>query len=90
MKPIVLAVSAASLLVLCGMYTSVLAYRDYFTHEQKAQLERIQTVLVEVITLTDQGRGTPDSIRDVVMRRIAELGYAVSADPPFPTMFLSE
>ncbi len=84
MKLIVLAVSAASLLVLCGMYSSGWAYRDYFTHEQKAQLERIQTVFVDVIILTDQGTGTPDSIRGVVMRRIGELGYAVSADHAIP------
>ena len=84
MKLSVSAVSAASLLVLCGMYSSVWAYRDYFTQEQKAQLERIQTVFVDVIVLTDKGTGTPDSIRDVVMRRMGELGYAVSADPGIP------
>ena len=32
------------------------AYRDYLTAEQKEQLEKIQTVLVEAIALTDKGR----------------------------------
>ena len=31
------------------------AYRDYFTPEQKALLEKIQTVRIEAIALADQG-----------------------------------
>ena len=36
------------------------AYRDYLSAEQKAQLEKIQTVLVEAIALTD--KGTADAV----------------------------
>ena len=84
MKQSVLTVAAACLLVVCGMYSSTWAYRDYFTPEQKAQLGRIQTVLVDVIVLTDQGGAALDDIRRTVMRRIGELGYAVNADPSIP------
>ena len=63
---------------------SVWAYRDYFTQEQKAQLGKIQTVLVDAIVLTDKGAGNADGIREVVMRRMGELGYAVSSRPQQP------
>ncbi len=51
------------------------AYRDYFTPEQKAQLGKIQTVLVEAIVLTDKGAMDADPIAEVVSSRMAELGY---------------
>ncbi|MBI4401990.1 MAG: HEAT repeat domain-containing protein, partial [Nitrospirae bacterium] len=35
------------------------AYRDYFTSEQKEQLSKVQTVLVETIALTDKGSVDP-------------------------------
>ncbi|NJL18406.1 MAG: hypothetical protein HC938_15830 [Nitrospira sp.] len=47
------------------------AYREYFTPEQKAQLEKIQTVLVEAIALTDQGSADSGSIAEVASRRSA-------------------
>ncbi|MBI3808436.1 MAG: HEAT repeat domain-containing protein, partial [Nitrospirae bacterium] len=34
---------------------SLWAYRDHFTPEQKALLEKIQTVRIEAIALTDKG-----------------------------------
>ncbi|MBA3754648.1 MAG: HEAT repeat domain-containing protein, partial [Nitrospira sp.] len=77
--------AAASFLILTlGMFSSALAYRDSFTQEQKARLERIQTVLVEAIALTDKGAGDADGIRGVVMRRLGDLGYAVSVDHGSP------
>ncbi|MGQ0811428.1 MAG: HEAT repeat domain-containing protein [Nitrospiraceae bacterium] len=56
------------------------AYRDYFTLEQKAQLAKIQTVLVEAIVLTDKGAGEAGPIADVAVRRLTELGYTVTRD----------
>jgi len=56
------------------------AYRDYLTAEQKAQLEKIQTVLVEAIALTDHGAVDATPIANVASRRLAELGYAVVRD----------
>lgn len=77
----VLIAAAAFLILVLGTVSSTWAYRDYFSEAQKAQLGKIHTVLVEVIALTDKGAGTADAIREVVMRRMGELGYAVHADP---------
>ena len=60
------------------------AYRDYLTAEQKAQLEKIQTVLVEVIALTDKGPVDAGPIAEVASRRLAELGYTVVRDAAKP------
>ena len=58
----------------------VQAYRDYLTAEQKAQLEKIQTVLVEAIALTDKGTVDAGPITEVAARRLGEMGYAVVRD----------
>ncbi len=60
------------------------AYREYFTPEQKAQLEKIQTVLVEVIALTDKGGADSGSLAEVASRRLGEVGYAVVQDSAKP------
>src|SRR6476620_10901930 len=60
------------------------AYRDYLTTEQKAQLEKIQTVLVEAIALTDKGPVDAAPLADVASRRLSELGYAVVRDAAKP------
>ena len=60
------------------------AYRDYFTPEQKAQLAKIQTVLVEAIALTDKGSVDSGAIAGVVVRRLGELGYSVVQDSAQP------
>lgn len=62
----------------------VWAYRDYFTMEQKAQLGKIQTVLVEAIALTDKGATDAGPIAEVVSRRMAELGYTVVRESTKP------
>ena len=76
--------AAVVLLFELGIGSSAVAYRDYFTQEQKAQLGKIQTVLVEAIVLTDKGGDTGDRIRQLVMRRMGELCYAVTADSNSP------
>lgn len=60
------------------------AYRDYFTPEQKAQLGKIQTVLVEAIVLTDKGAMDADPIAEVVSSRMAELGYTAVRESTKP------
>ena len=64
--------------------SSVHAYRDYLTAEQKEQLEKIQTVLVEAIALTDKGSVDAAPIGDVASRRLTELGYTVVRDAAKP------
>jgi len=60
------------------------AYRDYFTPEQKAQLLKIQTVLVDVVALTDKGAVPAEPIRDMVAGRLADIGYTVVTDASKP------
>ncbi len=65
------------------------AYRDYFTAEQKSQLAKIQTVLVEAVALTDKGAVDARPIREVVVNRLSELDYTVITDgsKPYDVMF---
>jgi hypothetical protein len=77
---IILAFSVAASVV----PVSVHAYRDYLTAEQKSQLEKLQTVLVEAIALTDKGTVDPSQIAEVASRRLGELGYTVVRDPAKP------
>jgi len=67
-----------------SLYGTGLAYRDYFTPEQKAQLAKIQTVTLDVIALTDKGSVDAAGIADVVSRRMAELGYTIVRDASKP------
>ena len=52
-------------------------YRDHLSPEQKAQLEKIQTLRIDVIALTDKGAGDAGPLADIATRRMAALGYAV-------------
>lgn len=61
-----------------------LAYRDYFTAEQKAQLEKIQTVQVEALMLSDKGSVDAAPIAELVARRLGELGYRPIGDAGKP------
>lgn len=63
---------------------SAWAYRDYFTAEQKAQLDKIQVVLVDAIVLTDKGTSDAGPIAEVVARRLRELGYTTVQEPTKP------
>lgn len=60
------------------------AYREYFTPEQKAQLDKIQVVLVETLALTDKGSGDSSPLSSVVSRRLGEVGYTVVLDASKP------
>jgi len=53
------------------------AYRDYFTAEQKAQLEKVQSVRIDAIMLSDKGTVEAGPIADMVARRMGELGYTI-------------
>ena len=68
--PILFSIFALSLLASPG-----LAYREYFTPEQRVQLEKIQTVFVDVLALTDKGTTDSAPLVDTVAQRLAEAGY---------------
>jgi hypothetical protein len=71
-------------LVLSLIPSSAPAYREYFTLEQKVQLEKIQTVLVDVLTITDKGAVDASVLVDIVAQRLNEMGYAAVQDPATP------
>ncbi len=60
------------------------AYREYFSTEQKAQLAKIQTVLVETLALTDKGSVDTRALSETASRRLGELGYTVVHDANQP------
>lgn len=63
-----------------GLASPASAYREYFTPEQKAQLSKIQTVLVDAIALTDKGSVDSGPLEEIATRRLGELGYTVIRD----------
>jgi hypothetical protein len=71
-------------LLLSLFHSDALAYREYFTPEQRAQLEKIQTILVEVIALTDKGSAPPETLAGTVAQRLSGVGYAPVLDPATP------
>jgi hypothetical protein len=60
------------------------ARQESFTPEQKAQLEKVDRVLVEVIALSDKGPIDPAALNDVVIKRMKEFSYTVLTDPAQP------
>ena len=74
----------AVFLFLSLIHSSASAYREYFTPEQKAQLEKIQTILVDVLTITDKGGVEAGTFADVVAQRLNEMGYVVVQDQTKP------
>lgn len=76
-----------SIFLACGLFFlpgPSWAYREYFTAEQKAQLAKIQTVLVDAIALTDKGAVDAGPIVEVASRRLGELGYTMVQDRTQP------
>ncbi|MDX1410591.1 MAG: HEAT repeat domain-containing protein [Nitrospirales bacterium] len=61
-----------------------LARRTHFTPEQKAQLMKVQTVLIKVLALTERGRGDARPLEEVVKRRLEEVEYTVVTDRKNP------
>jgi len=76
--------SILALIVPALLPPSAWAYRDYLTAEQKAQLEKIQTVLVEAIALTDKGTADAAPLTEVAARRMGELGYTIVGEANKP------
>jgi len=70
------------IVVLIIMLASVSwARRESFTPEQKAKLEKVDRVLVDVIALSDKGPTDPSALNDVVVKRMRELTYTIVTDP---------
>ena len=70
-----------SLFLLCLDSGPASAYREYFTSEQKALLEKIQTVAVEALALTEKGPADAASLSKVLSRRLKEIRGGVTVHP---------
>lgn len=71
-------------LALSLFHSLALAYREYFTPEQRTQLENIQTILVDILALTEQGEAKATALADIVAQRLNEVGYVTVQDPAAP------
>lgn len=60
------------------------ARQEAYTPEQKAKLDKIDRVLVDVVALSDRGSIDPGELRDVILKRMKEFNYTVSIDPAQP------
>ena len=83
--------SALSIIMCVGMVVSEgFARRTYFTPEQKAQLQAIQTIRVKVLALTERGKGNGQAIQDIIQERLIPLGYKVvsSRDEPSDVLLM--
>ncbi len=71
-------------LVVFGLATDSSARRSHITAEQRAKLENIQTVYLNVLALTEDGRIPSDDLTDIIKSRMEELGYTVVTDRKAP------
>jgi hypothetical protein len=83
------ATSVLTVFLLIGLFGSEgLARRTYLTPEQKTQLDKIQTIRVHVLALTERGKVDGTAIEEIVRQRLEELGYTVvtNRDDSFDVM----
>jgi hypothetical protein len=66
--------------MVCFVNTSSEARRIHLTAEQKIQLENAQTVLVEVLALTEKGTYDASPLAATVKKRLEAIGYTVTPD----------
>ena len=66
------------------VHSLAFGYREYFTPEQRTQLEKIQTILVDVIALTEKGASDSSSLRETVSQRLRDVGYFAVHDSTLP------
>ncbi len=76
-------------LLIAAASTEGWARREALTPEQKTKMDAIQTVLIEVIAISDKGPMDSTGMRDVVASRMREFGYAITTDAgqPYDVVF---
>jgi hypothetical protein len=67
-------------LLIAGISAESWARREALTPEQKSKMDTIQTVLIDIIAISDKGPMDPTGLRDVVANRMREFGYIVTTD----------
>ena len=75
------------ILAICAIFGTALVFvsessarRTYFTPEQKQQLQKAHTVLVNVLALTEKGRTDSAQLQALVSKRLQEVGFSVIVD----------
>ena len=63
---------------------SAWARREALTAQQKQQLQHIDRILLEILALTDHGQADHAPFRDLVSKKLSELGYTIVPDPSQP------
>jgi len=77
--------AAFSIGILIGwLATEASARREVFSPEQRAKLEKADRLLIDVIAITDQGTVGSGALKDVVIRRMKEVGYTTLTDATQP------
>ena len=71
-------ISTCLLIILCTLPSE--ARRTHLTAEQKATLEQVQTIYVDVLALTEKGRKDPTPLLNIVKSKFEEIGYSVVTD----------
>lgn len=84
MPPFFTVIGYTLILSFCYAIVPAWAYREHFTSEQKSQLEKIQTVLIEAISITDKGHTGSASLANTAAERLKEVGYQVTLDHSTP------
>lgn len=77
-------VGLSAFMLVCLTAADGAARREVLTDEQKAKLERVQHVLVEVIAITERGSVDAAPLTETVVKRLQPLGYTVVTDPSQP------
>ena len=70
-----------SLFLVLSMGQESDARRIHLTPDQKAQLAKAETVLIDVLALTEKGPHETASLRDTITSRMKVLGYTIVTDP---------
>jgi hypothetical protein len=70
--------------LILSLTSSVWARQESLTPEQKAHLQNIDTVRVDLLALSDKGPVDATALTEVVVKRMKEFGYRVSTDPAQP------
>ena len=60
------------------------ARREALTGQQKQQLQHINRILLDILALTDHGQADPAPFRDLISKKLGELGYTIVTDPSHP------
>lgn len=71
-------------LVIFGMAIDSFARRSHINEEQRTKLEKIQTVYLNVLALTEDGKIPSDDLVALIQPRMEKLGYKVVTDRKAP------